>query len=63
MEKKIWSITTSNLDDLIEAETTKLEMLDTIYKGDTSKWRSEYYFGYNEWNDTVNYTLTIYVIR
>lgn len=59
--KKIWSITTSDLEILIDAETTKLEMLNTIYKGDTSKWMSEYYFGYNNWNETVNYTLTIYV--
>lgn len=63
MYQKVWSMTTSDLDKLIEAEATKLEMLETFYKGDSSKWMSEYSFGYNEWAETINYTLTIYVLQ
>ena len=57
MEKrKIWSMTTKNLDDLLEAESTKIEMLEQAYKDTNITWEAEYLF------NTDTYTLTIFLV-
>ena len=61
MKKQIWSITTKDLDVLLEGEASKTELLDKMFKGDTTKWSCEYYFGFDEYNMINKYILTIYI--
>jgi len=54
--RKIWSMTTENLDDLLEAEATKIDMMDQAYKDTDITWEAEYLF------NTYSYTLIIYLV-
>ena len=49
-------MTTENLDDLLEAEATKIDMMDQAYKDTNITWEAEYLF------NTNCYTLIIYLV-
>lgn len=61
MKKQVWSITTKDLGILLEAEASKVELLNKMFSGDTTKYSCEYYFGIDEYEGTNKYILTIYI--
>ena len=61
MKKRVWSLTTKDLDILLKGEESKVELLDKMFKGDTTKYSCEYYFGFDEYNMINKYTLSIFI--